>query len=339
MEAATELLGSEDLHTTYLERSRKELETKIAQLKRSLAEENERFAVASSQRRTQDAGKASVIGAKQQLNVIAEAYRRAAATEPFLPFPDSVVPALVALRTTSSTIDESKKFLASQKLSLEKARDRLEAEQASLIDQKALKKALEDRAQSLRDGIESRGGMSPDQIARNKVSGLKTQIKETNTDRSRLLKVLGTFIDNRLAVLLAAEQIGGPVTGEMMDIDSETLDAGFSATGKRKKAKPDAAPDKRQRRIDDMLRDAPHGADDAVQELDRKAAAGEEMQRLVEELMNGLLAAQGSHSDAYISVPEETASVRFLTRVKVAEFHPRNSKRLRLVDFGREIGD
>lgn len=270
------------------------------------------------------------------MDVVAEAYRQAAATEPFLPFPDSVVPALVALRTTSSTIDESKKFLASQKVSLEEARDRLEAEQANLIDQKALKKALEDRAQSLRDGIESRSGMSPGQIARDKVSKLKQQIKETNADRSRLLKVLGAFIDDRLAVLLAAEQIGGPVTGDMMDIDSETLTAGFSATGKRKKVKPDTVTDKRQRRIDDMLGDA---QEEANQDIDTKTAAGEEMQRLVEELMNGLLAAQGSNSEAYINVPEETASVRFLTRVRVAEFHPRNSKRLRLVDFGKEIGD
>ncbi|KAF3762544.1 hypothetical protein M406DRAFT_357502 [Cryphonectria parasitica EP155] len=184
--------------------------------------------------------------------------------------------------------------------------------------------------------------MSPGQVAREKISEIKRQIKETDADRSRLLKLLGSFIDERLAILLAAEQIGGPVAGDMMDVDAEILEAGFSATGKRKKPKADAAPDKRQRRIDDMFggghgREVEGEGDEA--EPDRRAAAGDEMQRLVEELMNRLLAAKGSSSEAYIDVPEESASVRFLTRVKVAEFHPRDSKRLRLVDFGREIGD
>lgn len=38
MEESAGLLSSEDLHTTYLDRSRKELQKRIEQLKRSLAE-------------------------------------------------------------------------------------------------------------------------------------------------------------------------------------------------------------------------------------------------------------------------------------------------------------
>lgn len=273
---------------------------------------------------------------------MAEAYREVASSEPFLPFPDSVVPALIALRTTSLTINESRRFLASQKLSLQEAQDRLETERVSLADQRALTRALETRIQSLRDGIESRAATSPGQVAREKISELKKHIKETDADRSRLLGLLGTFIDERLAALLAAEQIGGPVAGDMMDVDSDTLEVGFSATGKRKKSKAGASPDKRQRKIDDMLGGGgrhERGGEGDDAEVDKRAAASEEMQRLVEELMNKLLAAEGSSSDAYIAIPDESAAVRFLTRVKVAEFHPRDSKRLRLVDFGKEIGD
>lgn len=296
-------------------------------------QENEKLAATAKKQRAQTV----VVGTKQQLDAVSEAYREVATTEPFLPFPDSVVPALIALRTTNTTIDESRKFLASQKLSLQDAQDRLSAERASLIDQKALTKALENRIQALRSGIETRTAMSPGQVAKEKISEVREKIKETDEDTSSLQVTLKKFIDESLSTMLAAEQIGGPVAGEMMDVDSDTLEAGFSATGKRKKSKADASPDKRQRRIDDMF----GGGRDQVEpvESDKRVAARDEMQELVAELTHKLMAAGGSSTDAYINIPEESASVRFLTRVKVAEFHPRDSKRLRLVDFGREIGE
>lgn len=294
----------------------------------------------SKKQQSQTSANGAAVGTKEQLDAVAEAYREVARSEPLLPFPDSVLPALIALRTTNSTIIESRKFLASQQISLQESQDRLEAEQASLADQEVLTRALENRIRALRDGIASRTAMSPGQVAREKISELKKQIKDTDADRSRLLSALKGFIDGPLAAMLAAEQIGGPVAGDMMDVDSDTLEGGFSATGKRRKAKADSSPDKRQRRIDDMF----GGGDERVGEdgapaLDRRTAARDEMQGLIEELMNKLTAAEGSTSDAYVHIPEESAAVRFLTRVKVAEFHPRDSKRLRLVDFGREIED
>lgn len=279
------------------------------------------------------------VSTSKQLHAVAGAYRDVSVSEPFLPFPDSVVPALVALRTTNSTITESRKFLASQKISLHDAQERLDAEKANLSDQTALTKALEKRIQSLREDIESRTTMSPNQITRERISELKKSIKATDTDTSKLLKALKTFIDERLASMLAAEQSGGPVAGDMMDIDSDDLEAGFSARGKRKKSKPDAATDKRQRRIDDMFEGGQDRDGKDKDENEKRAAAREEMQRLTEELMNSLMDSEGSNSDAYVNVSDESAAVRLLVRSKVAEFHPRDSKRLRLVDFGREIGD
>lgn len=273
------------------------------------------------------------------MHVVAGAYRDVAASEPFLPFPDSVVPALVALRTTNSTIAESRKFLASQKISLRDAQERLDAEKANLSDQTALTKALEKRIQSLREGIESRAAMSPNQVTRERISELKKNIKATDADTSKLLKALKTFIDERLASMLAAEQSGGPVTGDMMEVDSDDLEAGFSARGKRKKSKPDATTDKRQRRIDDMFEGGRGRESGDEGENDKRIAAREGMQRLTEELMNSLMDSGGSSSDAYVNVSDESAAVRLLVRSKVAEFHPRDSKLLRLVDFGREIGD
>ncbi|KAL1864427.1 hypothetical protein Daus18300_007659 [Diaporthe australafricana] len=338
MEEPAAALTSEDLHPGYLERSRKELLKKVEQLNRALAEENEKCAILSQRSHGQQRPSGNV-GTSKQLHAVAGAYRDVAASEPFLPFPDSVVPALVALRSTNSTITESRKFLASQKLSLQDAQERLDAEKANLSDQTALTKALENRTQSLREGIESRMAMSPNQVTRERISELKKNIKATDADTSKLLKALKKFIDEQLSSMLAAEQSGGPVAGDMMEIDSDDLDAGFSARGKRKKSKPDAVTDKRQRRIDDMFEGGQEreGRDEA--ESDKRAAARDEMQRLTEELMNSLMDSGGSKSDAYVNVSDESAAVRLLVRSKVAEFHPRDSKRLRLVDFGREIGD
>lgn len=277
-------------------------------------------------------------GSKDNLDAVAAAYREVSTSEPFLPFPDSVLPALIALRTTNTTVSESRMFLASQRVSLDEAQDRLETEKASLADQNALTKALENRIHSLREGIETRSAMTPSQVAEGKISTLSQQIKDTDDDTYKLRETLKKFIGETLSAMLAAEEIGGPVAGEMMDVDSDTLEAGFTATGKRKKSKADASPDKRQRRIDDMF-----GGEDGEQrggdEQDKRTAARDDMQELFTELTHKLMAAQGSSTDAYLDIPEESASVRFLIRVKVAEFHPRNSKRLRLVDFGREIGE
>lgn len=300
-----------------------------------MLQENEKLAAVA--KRQQDEGAVGV-GARHQLDAVAEAYREVAASEPFLPFPDSVVPALIALRTTNTTISESRKFLASQKVSLREAQDRLDAEKANLSDQEALTKALESRVQSLRDGIEARNAMSPGQVAREKMSDLRQQIQDTDTDTSKLQKTLKKFIEESLSAMLAAEELGGPVAGDMMDVDSDTLEAGFTATGKRKKSKAEASPDKKQRRIDDMFGGGGAGGPDEA-ESDKRTAARDDMQELVAELTHKLMAAGGSAADAYINIPEESASVRFLTRVKVAEFHPRDSKRIRLVDFGREIAD
>lgn len=275
---------------------------------------------------------------RQQLDAVAAAYRDLSSSVPLLPFPDSVVPALVALRTTQSTIQDSKKYLASQKTSMKAADGRLDAEKANLADQNALTKALENRIGALRDGIESRTAMSPAQIARERMTELKQQIKQTDADTAKLLKALKKFIDEPLAAMLAAEEMGGPVAGDLMDVDSDTLHAGFDARGKLKKTRPEKLPDKRQRRIDDMFGKS-DGQVEAEVAPDNRIVARDELQRLTEELMNQLMSAGGSSSDAYVDIPEESAAVRFLARAKVAEFHPRNSKRLRLVDFGREIDD
>lgn len=41
----------------------------------------------------------------------------------------------------------------------------------------------------------------------------------------------------------------------------------------------------------------------------------------------------------YYPLERESAASRFLVRAKVAQFHPKDAKKLRLIDFGKELDD
>ncbi|KAI0175557.1 hypothetical protein GGR52DRAFT_318276 [Hypoxylon sp. FL1284] len=275
-------------------------------------------------------------------DIMKAAFDELATETPFLPYPESVLPALIALRKTHQTMEETKAYLASHKDSVEKAKRRLEVERSNLKDQKALSQSLRNRIQSLQNDLESRMEMGPQDIAAERVDELKQKKKHYDRETSTLLKALKNFIDQHLAGMLAAEELGGPVVGDMMDIDGDDLAAGFSAQGKLKKAKDNPDHDRRQRRIDDIWGarqgDQPVGEanDDS---RDETAAAGAEMRSLTEELLNSLAQSDGDSSAAYVQLPRETAAARFLVRSKVAQFHPKDSTKLRLIDFGKELDE
>jgi hypothetical protein len=275
------------------------------------------------------------------LEIMRIAYDELSTTTPFLPFPESVLPALVALRKTHQTVEETKAYLTSHGESVENARRRLEVERSSLKDQQALSQGLQNRIQSLRDGLDSRMEMGPDDIAQERIAGLKQKKKVYDRETSKLLKAVRKFIDDHLASMLAAEELGGPVVGDLMDIDGDDLAAGFSSQGRLKKAKENPNQDKRQRRIDDIWgeRAEPQSAANRKADWDESAAAGSEMKDLTEELLNSLVGSDGDNTAAYVQLPKETAAARFLVRCKVAQFHPKDSTQLRLVDFGRELDE
>lgn len=41
----------------------------------------------------------------------------------------------------------------------------------------------------------------------------------------------------------------------------------------------------------------------------------------------------------YIELKKDSAAVRFLVRAKVAVFHPKDARKLKLVDFGSNVED
>lgn len=254
-----------------------------------------------------------------------------------------MLPSVLALRRTHATAADSSSYLAAQTSSLASTRLRLGASQADTRENALLTRALQSRIHSLADQT-ARGGATtttPERVARERMEELRARKGHYDAERARLLRALKRFVDARLGPLLAAEEQGGPVVGDMMDVDEGRLEAGFTSSGRPRKAGAQGAGDSRQRRIDDML---PGGRDGGAgggrgRVGDESAAAADEMRSLIEDLLNSLVESGGDASAAYVELPRVSAPARFLVRSKVAQFHPKDSRRLRLVDFGRELDD
>jgi hypothetical protein len=214
---------------------------------------------------------------------------------------------------------------------LESAERQAELEEASLSDAKLLAEVLEARMARLQTAQQEKVSQPPQKAAQDLARAKLRRAKDFLADSKRLRETLGDFITNHLGAMIAAEELGGPVVGELMDVDDDMLVAGFSSHGKPKKAKSSliVSDSKRQRRIDEIWGSS-SGA--AVSELD---AACEDINTLLDELLD---AVTGKFSSGvYVELQRDSAAARFLVRSKVAQYHPKDARRLRLVDFGREL--
>lgn len=153
-----------------------------------------------------------------------------------------------------------------------------------------------------------------------------------------LVKIFNTFIEEHLGAMLAAEELGGPVVGDLLHIDDEVLKAGFNSQGKPKKQvtaiETTISRQERKNRIDEIW-----GASSDVDERrTEKDAAGAAFRSLSEELLNAAAgdADDSSSLDGYVEIKQDSAAARFLVRAKVAQFHPNDARKLRLVDFTGE---
>jgi len=272
----------------------------------------------------------------KQLRAAAAAYKSLTTEEPWLPSRDSSLPALLALRATDRAIKETQECISEMEVEFEKTKKRLEKEQADLSDAKLIQTDIQARIESLKGQIEERTQKSPGQIAKDMIREMKKKKTYYDSETGKLVKLFNGFIDDYLAPMLAVEELGGPIVGEMLDVNEEILGGVFSTQGKQKKTKPNE--DKRQRRIDQIW--GPRPEDGQTKEpWDEKRAAAAEMRELTEQLLNSLVDAEGTGPGAYVELQRESAAARFLVRSKVAQFHPKDARKLRLVDFGGEIDD
>lgn len=237
------------------------------------------------------------------------------------------------MRRTLLTIEESREYLSEQEAPSAALRRQLENDQANLKDQNLLAEALEARLKSLQTELGASDNLVPEDTAKERIEELKTKKRFYKTETQKLMGSLTQFVNEHLASSLAAEELGGPVVGDLMEIDANDLAAGFSSQGTLKKVNGKADDGKRQRRLDELWGHL--AAEDGQEYSDEASAAAAEMTELTENLLNQLVEAKGDTSASYVTLPRESAAARFLVRSQVAQFHPKDAKRLRLVDFGR----
>lgn len=271
----------------------------------------------------------------RQLRIITAAYQSLTVTEPSLPSAGSPLPALLALRHTEHLINETKASILETKDQIHHARAQINREKKDLRDSRLLAEALELRISNLQREKVSNAEIAPLDLAHNIIAHEKTQKRHYEIELKKLVKAFNKFVLDHLAVMLAAEDLGGPVVGDLSPIDEEMLAAGFNQQGMPKKpiAVDANSAAKRQERINELWGPSGEDEDKAVYRTE-KEAAGAAFRSLTEDLLNA--SADETVLDPYVIIPKETAAVRFLVRAKIARYHPQDGKRLRLIDFDQE---
>lgn len=219
------------------------------------------------------------------------------------------------------------------------ARTQLHHEKEDLRDSQLIFNALTQRIEKLRSEQSSSSQASSTELVKDMILNEQTKKRQYVKDLRTLVKALNKFVEGHLAGMLAVEELGGPVVGDMMEVDEKVLIAGFNQQGKPMKSRKESTGNEieRKRRIDDIWGPPDVSDGTKVGQRSEKEAAGAAFRALTEDLLNA--AAGDEDSDPYVDILQETATVRFLVRSKVARFHPQNAKKLRLLDFTEDLED
>ena len=261
------------------------------------------------------------------------AYKKVASADPFLPSAESALPALLAVRDSRLLIFEVKESIMSTYEELANTKERLIQEEAILDDSRLLTEALENRIEKLRLEYDEKSQKTTEETVRAMIEEQQNRKKTCERETRKLIRALVKFVNEHLSAMLAAEELGGPVVGDLLDITDDGLDAGFNQKGNLKKiiAKKPSDVSKRQR-IDQIWGQS--NGDGSGDHRNERDVAASEMRILTEELLN---TAESGNLDKYVTLQRESAAARFLVRAKVAQFHPRDARKLCLIDFGRAL--
>ena len=273
----------------------------------------------------------------QQLRTVRDAYRNLTSTAPFLPAQGSILPALLAARALQHNVEETKESIATTQLQVAQADATLRREEANLQDASLLQLTMQSRIGKLRAQHQDRSQKTAPQLANELVAAKRAQKDSYDEAMQTLGGAMNDFINDYLAAMVAAEELGGPVVGDMLDIEEDTLAAGFTRQGRAKSTTNPVSGKLRQRRIDQIWGAKNAVGDDEDEPPTEAEAADAELRQLMENLFAILTGPGGGN--AYYHLERDSAASRFLVRAKIAQFHPKDAKRLRLVDFGRELDD
>ncbi|KAK8162932.1 hypothetical protein IWX90DRAFT_436700 [Phyllosticta citrichinensis] len=271
----------------------------------------------------------------QQLRVLKDAYDSLTSLEPDLPSPSSVLPPLLAVRITQQGIKDTKDAIQDSRDQLASTQRQLECEESNLRDANAIAKSLESRIDHLQIEDTQTSTWSPSQVAQDMLNAVHKRKEAYGSETDRLRTALESFTNGLLAPLIAAEELGGPIVGDLLSVDDEMLAAGFSHQGKPKPLKQgQGVEDKRQRRLEDIW-GMGTGTDSTTLSSTEREAAAREIQSLLQSLYDARIG-QTSGGE-YVVLERDSAAARFLVRAKVAQLHPKDARRMRLVDFGRDL--
>ena len=149
----------------------------------------------------------------------------------------------------------------------------------------------------------------------------------------RLIKAFNWFIEQHLAVMLAAEEAGGPVVGELVDDDLGTQET-KSRNDEVERSKAAHRPTHHRSRSTLPTGGAAAKTGEAGNTI---SLAGSQFRALTEELMNACVSAGDDGSSPYVVLARESAAARFLVRAKIAQFSARDARKLRLIDVGKRL--
>ena len=257
--------------------------------------------------------------------------------QPNLPHPESPLPALLVTRSTQRLITEIEESIRATHTTILGSRTRLAEEHAELRDARVLTETLTNRIVRLQVAVQEKSQETPEEAAHRTIAHEENRKRSYEKETKKLVKALVQFIHDHLAAMLAAEERGGPIVGDLLDVSDDMLAAGFSRLGKAKKGPSEACSDRRTRHPPhNPRRGDPGDAEGAVEARTDRQAAAAEMIALAEDLLN--VAAEDGPG-AYATLDRDSAASRFLVRAKAAQFHPNDARKLRLIDFGRTLDD
>ena len=285
------------------------------------------------------------------------------------PSPPSPIPPLLLHRfLTTSITTLSTLTIPETRAQLAKLNAETRSEEASLKETEILAGALQRRIDAIEEAlVPSTSGGSQDgsdqesQTATKILRDLESKRVTYTQAQRRFLRELSKFVKMYIAPMVAVEGLGGPVVGEEIPLDAtgravdvvRNLQSGRSGRVARAQKK-EVGMEKGQQTIHSMFQGKKRGLDEAEYEVPREEEeqvgeedesddgskapvhnAAKEIKALLEELMNATMS-----PNQYILLPEgDSATARFLVRANVALFHPRDARKIRLVDFGKSIED
>ncbi|KAI9834989.1 MAG: hypothetical protein M1819_002712 [Sarea resinae] len=272
----------------------------------------------------------------RQLYSIKSAYQSLTPMEPTFPPSKSPLPALLAIRQTQCLINETRDSINTVHDKISHTSTQIEQEEADLRDSRLINKSLQDRTERLRAELLQRSQKPPIQVANDLIKEEQKRKIKYERETKRLVEAYNVFIDDHLSAMLAAEDLGGPVVGDDMEVVDEMLEVGFSQKGRPNKLKAGAEPDDqlRQQKIDDLWGATATKEDGESGQRTERGAAGAEIRSLTENLLNFLFS---ENSSPYFPLERESAAARFLVRAKIAQFNPKDAKQIRLIDFGKQM--